>query len=139
MLLMPRLRRLGMKQFGVTDRKMEEYLYGLLPERESVLLDMEAHAERENVPIIGPLEGQFLYTLGLAAKAKDILDVGTAIGYSAMWLALAAGQNEGRVVTIERDQGRVAWAEAYFRQAGLAGICAVRRGDAATLMRGMQE
>lgn len=128
-----------MKYFGVTDLKMEDYLYSLLPGRGGVLVDMEEHAERENVPIIGPLEGQFLYTLALAAKAKDILDVGTAIGYSAMWLALAAQQHEGRVVTIEKDQGRAAWAEAYFRQAGLAGVCAVRRGDAATLMRGMQE
>src|SRR5881296_747037 len=103
-----------MKYFGITDRKIEEYLYNLLPERESVLLDMEAHAEREAIPIIGPLEGQFLYTLALAAKAKDILDVGTAIGYAATWLALAARQHEGRVVTIEKDQGRAAWAEAYF-------------------------
>src|SRR2546423_1813242 len=124
-----------MKYFGVTDKGMEEYLYNLLPEREGVLLDMEAHAEREGVPIIGPLEGQFLYTLALAAKAKDVLDVGTAIGYSAMWLGLAARQHEGRVVTIEKDAGRAAWAEAYFRQTGLAGVCAVRRGDAATLMR----
>lgn len=128
-----------MKYFGVTDQKMEEYLYSLLPERGDVLLDMEAHAERENVPIIGPLEGQFLYTMALAAKAKDILDVGTAIGYSAMWLGLAARQNEGRVVTIEKDPARAAWAEAYFRQADMAGVCAVRRGDAATVMRGMQE
>jgi caffeoyl-CoA O-methyltransferase len=68
-----------------------------------------------------------------------MLDVGTAIGYSAMWLALAAQQNGGRVVTIERDQNRAAWAEAYFRQADLSAVCAVRRGDAFTIMRGMQE
>src|SRR5438046_6871147 len=111
------------KYFGITDQKIEDYLYALLPEREGVLLDIEAHAERENVPIIGPLEGQFLYTLALACKAKDILDVGTAIGYSAMWLALAARQSEGRVVSIEKDPARAAWAEAYFRQASLAGIC----------------
>ena len=128
-----------MKHFGITDPNIEDYLLGLLPGREEVLLDMEAHAERENVPIIGPVEGQFLYVLALAAKAKELLDVGTAIGYSAMWLALAARENEGRVVTIERDPARAAWAEAYFRQAGLSGACAVRRGDAATLMRGMQE
>jgi caffeoyl-CoA O-methyltransferase len=128
-----------MKHFGITDPKIEEYLYFLLPEREGVLLDMEAHAEREGVPIIGPLAGQFLYTVALATRAKEMLDVGTAIGYSAMWLSLAARRNEGRVVTIERDPARASWAEAYLRQAGLSGICALRRGDALTLMRGMQE
>src|ERR1041385_2581418 len=127
-----------MKHFGITDPKIEEYLYSHLPEREAVLLDMEAHAARENIPIIGPLEGQFLYALALAVNAREMLDVGTAIGYSAMWLALAARRNEGRVVTIEKDPGRAAYAEAYFRQAGLAGVCAVRRGEALTIMRGMQ-
>ena len=128
-----------MKYFGVTDRKMEEYLYAQLPAREGVLADMEAQAERDNVPVIGPLVGRFIYTLALAATAKDILDVGTATGYSAMWLALAAQQNGGLVVTLEKDPSRAAYAEAYFRQANLAGVCAVRRGDALTIMRGMQE
>src|SRR4051794_8922504 len=128
-----------MKHFGITDRKIEDYMQALLPPRDPVLLDMEAHAERENVPIIGPVEGQFLYTLALATGARELLDVGTAIGYSAMWLGLAARENGGRVVSIERDPGRAAYAEAYFRQADLSGVCAVRRGDALTIMRGMQE
>jgi caffeoyl-CoA O-methyltransferase len=128
-----------LKHFGTTDPKVEEYMQSLSPTSEGVLADMEAHAERENVPIIGPVEGHFLYTLALAVRAKDLLDVGTAIGYSAMWLGLAARQNEGRVVSIEKDPGRAAWAEAYFRQAGMSGVCAVRRGDALVLMNGMEE
>jgi predicted O-methyltransferase YrrM len=128
-----------MKRFGITDPRIEDYLDEHLPSRPAVLLDMEAHAERDGIPIIGPVEGQFLHTLALATRSKDILDVGTAIGYSAMWLALAARLTGGRVVTIERDERRASWAEAYFRQADLAGVCAVRRGDALTIMRGMQE
>ena len=50
-----------MKHFGITDPNIEDYLLGLLPGREDVLLDMDAHAEREGVPIIGPVEGQFLF------------------------------------------------------------------------------
>ena len=128
-----------MKHFGITDPRVEDYMEGLLPSREGVLADMEAHAEREGLGIIGPLQGQFLYALVLALKPKDILEVGTAIGYSAMWLSMAAQKVEGRVVTIERDSSRAAWAEAYMRQAGLSGVCAVRRGDALVLMRGMEE
>jgi caffeoyl-CoA O-methyltransferase len=128
-----------MKHFGITDPRIEDYLLSLTPGREGVLADMEAHAEREGIPIIGPVEGHFLYTLALATRAADILDVGTAIGYSALWLALAARHHDGRVVTIEKDETRAAWAEAYFRQADLAGTCAVRRGDALVLMNGMEE
>jgi caffeoyl-CoA O-methyltransferase len=128
-----------MKRFGIVDPQIEDYLYSLVPDRVGVLADMESHAERERIPIIDPTQGHFLYTLALATKAKDILEVGTAIGYSAMWLSLAAQKAEGRVVTIEKDASRAAWAEAYFRQADLAGVCAVRRGDALVLMRGMEE
>lgn len=128
-----------MKQFGIVDPKIEEYMYSLVPAREGVLADMEAQAERESVPIIGPTQGHFLYTLAVALKAKDILDVGTAIGYSAMWLGLAAQKVEGRVVSIEKDPARAVWAEAYFRQADMAGVCAVRRGDVLVLMNGMEE
>jgi predicted O-methyltransferase YrrM len=128
-----------MKHFGITDPKVEEYLLSLVPGRDGVLADMEAHAEREGIPIIGPVEGQFLHTLALAARAKDILDVGTAIGYSALWLGLAARQNGGRLVTIEKDDSRASWAEAYFRQAEISDVCAVRRGDALVVMNGMEE
>lgn len=128
-----------MKHFGITDHKIEQYIQSLTPTSEGVLADMEAHAARDNISIIGPVEGHFLYTLALALHAKDILDVGTAIGYSAMWLGLAARRQEGRVVSIEKDPARAAWAEAYFRQAEMSGVCAVRRGDALVLMNGMEE
>jgi caffeoyl-CoA O-methyltransferase len=128
-----------LKHFGITSPEIEDYLLGLIPPLEGVLADMEAHAQREGIPIIGPVVGRFLYALALAARAKDVLDVGTAIGYSAMWLALAARRNEGRVVTIEKDPSRASWAEAYFRQADMASTVAVRRGDALVLMNGMEE
>lgn len=128
-----------MKHFGITDPKLEDYMAALVPPQEGVLADMEAHALREGLGIIGPMQGHFLYTLTLAIKAKDILEVGTAIGYSAMWLAMAAQKLEGRVVTIEQDEARASWAEAYMRQAGLSGVCAVRRGDGLVLLRGMEE
>jgi predicted O-methyltransferase YrrM len=88
---------------------------------------------------VGPLQGYFLHTLALAIKPRDILELGTAIGYSAMWLSMAAEKLEGRVVTVEKDNNRAVWAEAYMRQAGLSGVCAVRRGDAFILMKGMEE
>ena len=116
--------------FGITASEIEHYLYESLPPRPVVLLEMEAHAERENVPIIGPLEGQFLYTLALGAGTRAVLEVGTATGYSAAWLGLAARARGGRVLGLERDPARADLAEAFWRQGGLAETCTVRRGDA---------
>lgn len=127
------------KHFGIVSEPLEEYMAGLAPPQSAVLADMEAQAVRENIGIIGPWAGHFLYTLTLAVKPKDILEVGTAIGYSAIWLSMAAEKLEARVVTLEQDAGRAAYAEAYLRQAELSGVCAVRRGDALTLLRGMEE
>lgn len=128
-----------MKHFGITDPKLEEYMAGLLPAQQGVLADVEAHAEREGLGIIGPVLGHFLYTLALAVKAKEVLEVGTAVGYSAIWLSSAAKELGGRVVTVEQDDARASWAEAYMRQAELSGVCAVRRGDGLVLLRGMEE
>src|SRR4051812_34747497 len=100
--------------------------------RNAVLQQMEEHAERENVPIIGPYEGQFLYVLALGAGARDVLEVGTAIGYSGLWLGMAAHARGGRLISLEQDENRAALAEAFWRQADMASICHVHRGDALT-------
>lgn len=116
--------------FGITTPAIEHYLYDTLPSRPAVLREMEDHAARENVPIIGPLEGQFLYTLALGAGARAVLELGTATGYSGAWLGLAAQVRGGRVVSLERDPARAGLAEDFWRRAGLDATCAVRRGDA---------
>ena len=121
--------------FGITDDAVEQYLYQSLPPRSEVLQQIEAHAERENVPIIGPLEGRFLYILALGARARAMLEVGTATGYSGLWLGLAARAWGGRLLGLEWDPQRAAQAAAFWRQAGLAGTCEVRGGDAFATLR----
>ena len=58
--------QIEMKHYGITQPKIEEYMYSFVPPREGVLADMEAHAEREEVPIIGPMAGHLIYTLAVA-------------------------------------------------------------------------
>ncbi len=121
--------------FGITAAPVEHYLYDTLPLRPPGLAAIEAHAATNDVPIIGPLEGQFLYLLALSSGAHDLLDIGTATGYSAAWLGLAAQQTGGRVVSLERDLARAALAEGFWRDMGLAAVCTLRPGDALTLLR----
>ena len=64
----------------------ENYFRTLIPLRDELMMELEARAEKENIPIIGPVVGELLYILAAATKAKRILELGTAIGYSAIYL-----------------------------------------------------
>ncbi len=78
----------------------ENYFKQLIPKRDELLLELEAQAELENIPIIGPVVGELLFILAYAAKARRILELGTATGYSAIYLAKACEVFNGRVVTL---------------------------------------
>jgi predicted O-methyltransferase YrrM len=125
--------------FGITDDTVEQYLYRTLPPRPAEIQAIEDHATQADVPVVGPLEGQFLYVLALGAGARDILEVGTATGYSAAWLGLAARARGGRVVGLERDPARAALATGFWRQSGLDDTCSIRPGDAFAVLRTMDD
>ncbi len=85
----------------ITNEKIEQYIYNLLPESPSILSELEQVAKERHIPIVGPLVGRFLYILARASRAKRVLEIGTAIGYSAIWFGLAIKQHKGTVITVE--------------------------------------
>ena len=78
---------------------------------------------------ISPDTGKFFHILVLISKAKNILEVGTSNGYSAIWLAEAVKQNNGKVTTIEIATHKVKMAAENFKRAKLSNIKIVH-GDA---------
>lgn len=81
-----------------------------------VLAEMEAAAEPERIPILSRDSGRMLAVL--AANRRRIVEVGTAIGYSTLWMALALPTN-GSIVTIDPDRARTDRAREFWRAAGL--------------------
>jgi predicted O-methyltransferase YrrM len=81
-----------------------------------VITEMEAVAEPEGIPILSRDSGRMLGVL--AADRRRVLEVGTAIGYSTLWMALAL-PSEGTIVTIDPDRARTDRARAFWRKAGL--------------------
>ncbi len=79
---------------------------------------------------IAPSDGRRLHDLVLAGGYKRGLDVGTAEGYSALWLGLAMKRTGGRLFTIEIDPKIAAVARENFRRAGLAEVIDLRVNDA---------
>lgn len=94
------------------------FLERLLPPRDGVLAAIEAEAKRDSVPIVDPEVGLFLDQTIRAARVRRALEVGTAIGYSGVWIARALPP-EGRLVTIDIDPARLAVAERNFAAAGV--------------------
>jgi caffeoyl-CoA O-methyltransferase len=105
----------------------------LLPSREPVLARIEAEIEREDIPGIGPHLGLLLALLLRMNGCQDVLELGTATGYSAIWLARGS---TGRVTTIETDLARAERARANVAEAGLADRVEVLQVEAMEYLEG---
>src|SRR5580692_7275242 len=119
---------------GFLEDGVEQYLYELLPERDAVITEMERYAEENRVPIIGPAVARLLALFAQVSGAKRIFEMGSAIGYSTIWLARAAGP-KGKVIYTDGDPEKARRAKDYFRRAGVAKRIEVRVGDALELVK----
>jgi len=75
-------------------------------------------------------DGRFLRVLVATHRAKSILEIGAASGYSGIWLGLGARETGGRVVAIEYDPQRAREATDNVRRAGVTDVVRVVHGDA---------
>jgi len=118
---------------GILVPKVEEYITSLLPPRDRVLRDMERYAARHSVPIIGPACGRLLYQLARLIEARHVFELGSAIGYSTLWLARAVGP-QGTVFYTDSDPANARLAEDYLKRAGVLDRVRVLTGDALQLL-----
>ena len=119
---------------GIIKKKTERYIYELLPKRDTVLSEMERYAARHDVPIIGPACGRLLHQLARLIQARRVFEMGSAIGYSTIWLARAVGP-EGKVYYTDRDPANAQRAAENFRRAGVADRIEIMVGDAIKMFK----
>jgi caffeoyl-CoA O-methyltransferase len=108
---------------------VQAYLRQTRAQPDPVLAEMEEHGASEGIPIVVPETGAFLQVLALASGARRVLEVGTAIGVSTLYLARALPEN-GVVVSFEIDEERQLAARRYLERAGLAARVDLRLQDA---------
>jgi len=121
---------------GYIQDDVEEYLYKLLPKRDAVINEMEDYAAKNRIPIIGPAVARMLALFVQVSGAKRIFEMGSAIGYSTIWLARAAGP-KAKVFYTDGDPEKANRAKDYFRRAGVAKRIEVRVGNALELLKKM--
>jgi caffeoyl-CoA O-methyltransferase len=112
---------------------VERYLASLNRQTDSLLEDIAAEGRKEKLPLVDAEVGALLRVLALACGARRILEIGTAIGYSGIWLA-GALPAEGQLITIDIDSERARRARENFARAGLIGRVEVIAGDAMQVM-----
>src|SRR5436190_9170033 len=103
----------------ITPQPVVDYLSGLRrdPHERLALIDREGRAE--GLPLVYPDTGALLHTLARSCGARRILEIGTAIGYSTLWMATALPA-DGALITMEYDAARAARAREHFAIAGMA-------------------
>mgnify|MGYP001252673352 CR=1 FL=1 len=97
------------------------------------LAELEQYAQIHYVPIIKPETGRLISILGNILKPKRILEIGTAIGYSAIIMSSFLDE-EGKIDTIERNYEMVAIAHSNIKKAGLDNVINIIAGEAADIL-----
>jgi predicted O-methyltransferase YrrM len=99
----------------------------------------EQERVRVNVrPSIGPEVGQFLGLLIRLIQAKRVLEFGTSLGYSAIWLGEALRTTGGRLISIEREEELYRQAQKNLAAAGLSDVVELVLGDARTVVETLE-
>lgn len=122
---------------GITYDYMEEYIRGLLFESNKVLIELEEYAHENNVPIVLKEAGRFLELMVSMQKPKKILELGTAIGFSAILMSEAA-KNDVEIISIERDPLMIKEAKSNFEKYGYRNI-KVLEGEALEILESLNE
>ncbi|HJU43729.1 MAG TPA: class I SAM-dependent methyltransferase, partial [Vicinamibacterales bacterium] len=114
---------------NITPQPVIDYLARLHRDPHERLAVIEREGRAEGLPLVYPDTGALLHTLALGCGARRILEIGTCIGYSTLWLATALPP-DGQLISMEYDAARAARGRAHFAAAGCAERISVIVGDA---------
>lgn len=116
------------------DERMAAFIDSLDKGNTAFLDELEKCALRERVPVIRkPMQSLLKFLLCLL-KPRDILEVGTAIGFSALLMS-EYGPEDCHITTIEKYEKRIPQARENFRRAGAEDRISLLEGDAADILQ----
>jgi len=105
-----------------------------------VLREVDAECRRRSIPMLGADKAAKLAGIIRATRPRLIVEVGTAIGYSGLWIAHTLHElGSGRLITLEADAERAAEAARSFARAGFDGLITQLVGDARQRIGEVQE
>jgi len=108
--------------------KANEYVISKIIEKDSIILEMEDYAKEHNVPIVTKEVAEYLKFMIDSHKITNILEVGTAIGYSGS--VMLQGNDKVKLTTLEIDEERHNLAKINFEKMGFSSRVTQILGDA---------
>lgn len=120
-------------------KEANEYVISKIEEKDSLILEMEVFAIENNVPIVTKEVAKYLEFLISSHNFKNILEIGTAIGYSGTIMGRVAKKNGGKLTTIEIDETRYSQALENFKKGDLLDSVNLILGDGVEEIKKLNE
>ena len=120
----------------IVDERITSYIHSLDQGNTQLLTQIEREARADLVPIIRQETASFLKVLLRMQRPKNILEVGTAVGFSALFMSEYAPA-DCRITTIEKYEKRIPIARENFRRAGKEDVITLLEGDATEILHSL--
>lgn len=121
----------------IVNERIVSYIHSLESQNSEVLTKIEQNAIKDNVPIIRKEMESFLRVMLTISKSLNILELGCAIGYSAILMSEYLPEG-GHITTIENYDKRIVEAKANIEMAGLSSKITLLEGDAMEVMKDLE-
>lgn len=121
----------------ITEERIRTFINSFDDGNTPFLNELEQYAIQTNVPVIRPQMQSLLKLLLALKQPKQILEVGTAIGFSALLMS-EYGPEDCRITTIEKYEKRIPIAKENFKKAGKEKEITLLEGDAAQLLKTLE-
>ena len=103
---------------------------------DQILQEVDKRCREESIPMLGPEKAEVLATLVEKARPSLIVECGTAIGYSGLWiLEKLKSAGKGRLITVEIEPDRAREAQGHFNRAGFGDLVDSRIGNAIDVLQ----
>lgn len=122
---------------GITYDYMDQYIRYLINDHSGVLKELEDYAHENNVPIVHKEVARFLELMINIKKPLKILELGTAIGYSAIMMNISSNGNS-KITTIERNEKMIILAQNNIKKYGFEDKIKIIPGDCIEILGKME-
>lgn len=123
-------RALSKKGIGQPDCSLITSEYPSLAKNQSEKKILSVLDEISEGPVVEEIHGRLLRILAESTRAKNVVEIGTGKGVSALWLCLGLQATGGKLITHEIDYNNILTARANFKRAGVENLVTVVEGDA---------